>query len=53
LLLNKKPFSIIDNEDRLKETKNAAMEGYTWQPLQNGGVIRLNHLNGSDVKIFF
>ncbi len=51
LRLIKKPLSVTVDKKNLNETKNAAVEGYTWQPLKIGGVLKLNHTNGNEVKI--
>jgi len=39
LRLSKKPLSITLNGQQLKKTKETGLEGYTWQPLQNGGIL--------------
>ena len=49
--LIKKPLSVTVGKTSLNEVKNAAIEGYTWQPLKIGGVLKLNHTNGNEVKI--
>ncbi len=51
LRLIKKPLSVTVDKKTLNETKNATEEGYTWQPLKIGGVLKLNHTNGNVVKI--
>ena len=51
--LKKKPLSILINGKKLMEIKDAEKQGYTWQALQDGGVLRLNHSLGNEVKIFF
>ena len=51
LTLIKKSLSVSVDKKSLNETKNAALEGYTWQPLKIGRGLKLNHTNGNKVKI--
>ena len=51
LRLIKKPAAIkIDNKN-LKESTLSDEEGFTWQQLPNGGVLRVNHTKGLNVTI--
>ena len=49
LRLMKKPVIITVNKKVLKES--SVGEGYTWQQLPKGGVLKLNHINGETVRI--
>ena len=51
LRLNKKPLAVLVNNKLMKYLKNDSADGYTWLPLQSGGVLKLNHINGNEVKI--
>ena len=52
LRLIKKPGSILIDNKILKRVNNQGA-GYTWLPLQSGGVLKLNHANGREIKIMF
>ena len=51
LRLTKKPVSVLVDKMKLPETKDVIVEGFTWQPLKLGGILKINHLNGKEVKI--
>jgi len=51
LRLNKKPLAVLVNNKLMKYMKNDLADGYTWLALQNGGVLKLNHINGNEVKV--
>lgn len=51
LRLTKKPVSVLVDKMKLPETKDVIVEGFTWQPLKIGGILKINHLNGQEVKI--
>jgi hypothetical protein len=35
----------------IKETENPANEGWLWEPLSTGGVLRISHRNGAAVSV--
>lgn len=49
--LKQKPASIHVNEAVLKEAGINENEGWTWQPLDRGGILTVRHANGSIVEI--
>ena len=51
LRLASKPSSIMVNGTAVKETKNEGTDGWVWQPLSKGGILRINHTKGSNVSI--
>ncbi|KPK86934.1 MAG: hypothetical protein AMS27_03990 [Bacteroides sp. SM23_62_1] len=53
LRLDSKPKSIYLNGMELKETKNLKSEGWTWQPLEIGGILRIFHARGEKIEILF
>lgn len=52
LRLKKKPVVVKVNGKIIKETKNNAIEGFIWQPLPVGGVLKLHHNTGNKVSVF-
>ena len=50
LRLVSKPLSVMVNGTALKETKGTG-EGWTWQPLSTGGVLRIHHVKGGAISI--
>lgn len=51
LRLTAKPVSITVNNSRITERKDLNGEGWTWKPLDKGGVLRLKHDKGNKIKI--
>lgn len=51
LRLVSKPKSIYLNGIEMKETKNLKSEGWTWKPLENGGVLKVFHTSGEKIEI--
>jgi hypothetical protein len=51
LRLSAKPVSVLIGGKALKETKNKAVEGWVWEPLATGGVLRIHRKNGAAVSI--
>lgn len=47
-----KPVKIMIGEKVLAETNEATNEGWSWQPLQKGGVLSIRHTTGNAVKVF-
>lgn len=53
LRLAAKPSLVKVNDIAIKESKNTVIEGWVWEPLAIGGVLRISHQNGEDVQINF
>jgi hypothetical protein len=51
LRLVSKPAMVKLNGALLKETEENAADGWSWQPLDKGGMLRLRHTSGSEIEI--
>jgi hypothetical protein len=51
LRLSAKPKNISINGKNVKEILNLTMEGWTWKPLENGGILRIKKSKGNEIKI--
>jgi hypothetical protein len=51
LRLAAKPRAVKVDGTALKESKNGASEGWTWEPLSSGGVLRVHHVKGAAVSV--
>jgi hypothetical protein len=51
LRLVSKPKSITINGKVLAKTKELTETGWTWKPLDKGGVLKLRHSGGENVEI--
>jgi hypothetical protein len=51
LTLKQKPQSVTLNDNPLQESISG--EGYTWRPLEAGGVLTIRRINGNTVKITY
>lgn len=51
LRLSAKPKSIALNGKNIKEIQNLTTEGWTWKPLEKGGVLRIKKITGNEIKI--
>jgi hypothetical protein len=51
LRLVSKPESVLVNENRIQETKDKTVEGWVWEPLEKGGVLRIHHVKSGKVSI--
>jgi hypothetical protein len=49
--LTSKPEIVKVNDVKIRELKNLTQEGWIWEELDKGGVLRIKHTNGSQVKI--
>jgi hypothetical protein len=50
--LRAKPTKIMLNDKELKELKKLDGEGWTWQPFEKGGLLKVRHETGNTVKVF-
>ena len=51
LRLTAKPKNITINGKIIKEIQNLTAEGWTWKPLEKGGVLRIKKMTGNEIKI--
>jgi hypothetical protein len=51
LRLTLKPVSVLVDGKRLSEQKTLGSPGWKWEKLDNGGVLRMRHVNGAGVVI--
>ncbi|TAH03561.1 MAG: hypothetical protein EAZ15_02880 [Sphingobacteriales bacterium] len=51
--LAKKPVVVTVNNTIVKEGKTLTTQNYTWQPLTVGGVLKINHSSGNNIKVVF
>jgi hypothetical protein len=51
LRLVSKPAMILVNGSSLEEGEVSTAEGWTWQPLVEGGVLRITHTSGNEIEI--
>ena len=47
-----KPVKIILDKTELAERRDLNAEGWTWQPLPQGGILRIRHQSGNALKVF-
>jgi hypothetical protein len=51
LRLAAKPVAVLIDGTPMKETKSTAAEGWVWEPLSTGGVLRIHRTKGAAVSI--
>jgi len=51
LRITRKPKSVSVGGTILRQQKNLDAPGWTWEKLKRGGVLRINHVDGSDIVI--
>ena len=49
--LTAKPRNVTMNGENLKETTDRKQEGWTWETLSTGGILKVNHLKGTEIVI--
>ena len=49
--LTTKPDAIKVNGNNLKEVRDLNAEGWSWQSLDEGGVLNINHAKGTKIEI--
>lgn len=52
LRLVRKPEAVTVNNTQIPETDSSTDEGWSWKPMQQGGVLTIRHLNGNQIAIF-
>ncbi len=50
--LTQKPASVTVNKKVINEVKNESEEGWQWQPLPSGGLLRITHNNSNTVIVY-
>ena len=50
-ILTAKPKTIKVNGKTLKESSDINSEGWTWQSLDKGGILQINHFKGNQIEI--
>ncbi len=51
LRLVSKPEIVMQNGAVLQETEENAVNGWTWQPLNEGGILSVKHTDGNEIEI--
>jgi hypothetical protein len=51
LRLISKPETVTIDGTPLKEIKSQAEEGWSWKPLDKGGVLEIKHTTGNEIQI--
>lgn len=49
--LNIKPGAVTVNNKPISETDSSVPEGWSWNPLEIGGILTIRHHNGNQVKV--
>jgi len=52
LRLTSKPKKILVNGNKLQEITDSVSEGWLWQSLPKGGVLKIKHVSGNQIEIF-
>lgn len=49
--MTKKPNSVLVNQTEIRETDQPNQEGWSWSPLENGGILTIRHHNGNRIAV--
>ena len=49
--LTQKPVTVFVNNQPIPETEHSDKEGWSWSPLENGGILTVRHWNGNRVVL--
>jgi hypothetical protein len=49
--MTQKPESVLVNNQQIPETEHTENEGWSWKPLEKGGILTVRHLNGNRVVV--
>lgn len=52
LRMNVKPEAVTVNNTPIPEADSSEAEGWTWNPLEKGGVLTIIHLSGNEIAVF-
>ena len=50
--MSKKPSKVAVNNMEIKAIDNMDQEGWSWQPLEKGGLLKVRHDSGNTIKIY-
>ncbi len=50
--MSKKPSKVAVNNMEIKEINDMGQEGWSWQPLENGGLIKVRYDSGNTIMIY-
>jgi hypothetical protein len=42
---------VLVNRVQIHETDKPGAEGWIWEPLKKGGILKINHQNGNDIAV--
>jgi hypothetical protein len=51
LRMTAKPFAIFCNDTKLEQREDLKADGWTWRKLDKGGILKIRHSIGTDIKI--
>ena len=49
--MTQKPESVLVNKKPIAENEKSDSEGWSWKPLEKGGILTIRHLNGNRVVV--
>jgi hypothetical protein len=49
--MTKKPNSVLVNQTPIRETNQPNEEGWSWSPLEKGGILTISHQNGNRITV--
>jgi len=47
-----KPGGVLVNKNKIQETEMNDAEGWSWKPLEKGGILTIRHKTGNQVKVW-
>jgi len=47
-----KPGGVLVNKNKIQETEMNDAEGWSWKPLEKGGILTIQHKTGNQVKVW-
>jgi hypothetical protein len=50
--MRKKPVKILLGKEILAESQTGLTEGWTWQPMKNGGLVTITHLKNKELTVY-
>lgn len=49
--MTQKPDAILVNLKKISETDQSAIEGWSWKPLESGGILTIRHTSGNRIAV--
>ncbi len=46
-----KPVSVLVNQKEIKESDQKGQEGWSWKPMEKGGLLTIRHFNGNRISV--